>query len=341
MMCMAEKIPAWLLTGFARSVAAEGGTAPRDVAESVGTELAQRWMAPERHFHNLEYLKTTLENVDILSEQARDVEAIRLAVWYHGAIFDVSEAAVERGEAGLDVLGSADYAADSLAELGVGEARIEKITDLIRGLYRHQAVEDIDAQVLSDADLCVLAADPQEYLEYLRDIRREYAAYDEARFISARSTIIGNLLSRPQLFWTHGAAGWEEQARENLRAELERLEKTGTTGLDIAGTGAEPAIQTGAIPETAPTSDMLPTPREGTPVKTATKPETGELPEAAPRDQDSEDTDEPDEVNPYAPPDEADLGSTLENVAEAMDTMVMKALKPAEVGLKPLSDVEE
>lgn len=76
-------------------------------------------------------------------------------------------------------------------------------------------------------------------------------------------------------------------------------------------------------------------------MKTATKPETGELPEAASRDQDPEDTDEPNEVNPYAPPDEADLGSTLENVAEAMDTMVMKALKPAEVGLKPLSDVEE
>lgn len=222
---MAEMIPAWLLSGFARSVAAEGGTAPRDVAQSVGTELAQRWMAPERHFHNLEYLKTTLENVDILSEQARDVDAIRLAVWYHGAIFDVSEAAVERGEAGLNVLGSADYAADSLAELGVSEPQIEKITDLIRGLYHHQAIDDIDAQVLSDADLCILAADPQEYLEYLRAIRREYAAYDEACFISARSKVIGSLLNRPQLFWTHGAASWEEQARENLRAELERLEK--------------------------------------------------------------------------------------------------------------------
>ena len=63
--------------------------------------------------------------------------------------------------------------------------------------------------------------------------------------------------------------------------------------------------------------------------------------ETAPRAADEEDIDEPDEVNPYAPPDEADLGSTLENVAEAMDTMVMKALKPAEVGLKPLSDVQE
>lgn len=338
---MAEMIPAWLLSGFARSVAAEGGTAPRDVAQSVGTELAQRWMAPERHFHNLEYLKTTLENVDILSEQARDVDAIRLAVWYHGAIFDVSEAAVEHGEAGLNVLGSADYAADSLAELGVSEPQIDKITDLIRGLYRHQAVDDIDAQVLSDADLCILAADPQEYLEYLRAIRREYAAYDEACFISARSKVIGSLLNRPQLFWTHGAASWEEQARENLRAELERLEKTGTAGLDIAGAGVDPTVQTGAIPAATPTSELPPTPREGTPKVAVTNPETGDLSGNSPGDGDTEDTDEPDEVNPYAPPDEADLGSTLENVAEAMDTMVMKALKPAEVDSKTISEVQE
>lgn len=338
---MAEMIPAWLLSGFARSVAAEGGTAPRDVARSVGTELAQRWMAPERHFHNLEYLKTTLENVDTLSEQARDVDAIRLAVWYHGAIFDVSEAAVERGEAGLNVLGSADYAADSLAELGVSEPQIEKITNLIRGLYRHQAIDDIDAQVLSDADLCILAADPQEYIEYLRAIRREYAAYDEACFISARSKVIGSLLNRPQLFWTHGAASWEEQARENLRAELERLEKTGTAGLDIAGAGVDPTVQTGAIPAATATPELPPTPREGTPKVAVTNPETGDLSGSSPRDGDTEETDEPDEVNPYAPPDEADLGSTLENVAEAMDTMVMKALKPAEVDSKNISEVQE
>lgn len=338
---MAEMIPAWLLAGFARSVAAEGGTAPRDVAQSVGTELAQRWMDSQRHFHNLEYLKATLENVDILSEQARDVDAIRLAVWYHGAIFDVSEAAVERGEAGLNVLSSADYAADSLAELGVREAQIEKITDLICGLHRHQAVDDIDAQVLSDADLSILAADPQEYLEYLRAIRREYAAYDEARFISARSKVIGSLLNRPQLFWTHGAAGWEEQARENLRAELERLEKTGTAGLEIAGAETDPAAQTGMIPATAPATEQSPTPGEGVATVPGTKPETGDLSETAPRAADAEGIDEPDEINPYAPPDEADLGSTLENVAEAMDTMVMKALKPSEVGLKPRSDVQE
>lgn len=331
---MAEMIPAWLLAGFARSVAAEGGTAPRDVAQSVGTELAQRWMDPQRHFHNLEYLKTTLENVDILSEQARDVDAIRLAVWYHGAIFDVSEAAVERGEAGLNVLSSADYAADSLAELGVREAQIEKITDLIRGLHRHQAVDDIDAQVLSDADLSILAADPQEYLEYLRAIRREYAAYDESRFIAARSKVIGSLLNRPQLFWTHGAAGWEEQARENLRAELERLEKTGTAGLEIAGAETDPAAQTGSIPAAVPTSELPATPREGTSKVSVTDPDVTDLSESTLKPENSADTEEPDEINPYAPPDEADLGSTLENVAEAMDTMVMKALKPSEVGLK-------
>lgn len=338
---MAEMIPAWLLAGFARSVSAEGATASREVSQSVGTDLAQRWMAPERHFHNLEYLKTLLENVDILSEQARDVDAIRLAGWYHGAIFDVSEAAVGRGEAGLNVLSSADYAAGSLAELGVSEPQIEKITELIRGLHRHQAVDDIDAQVLSDADLCILAADPQEYLEYLRAIRREYAAYDEARFISARGKVVASLLNRPQLFWTHGAAGWEEQARENLRAELERLEKTGTAGLDITSLSPESTVQPGIIPAPAQVTNPTETPEDGIAVVPQAPSAPAGLTEPDSSTPDSTDPNESEDVNPYAPPNEADLGSTLENVAEVMDTMVMKALKPADLGLKPLSDTQE
>lgn len=330
---MAEMIPAWMLSGFARSVTAVGGTAPREAATAIGLELASRWMDKQRKFHNLEFLKTTLEKVDSLGEQARSIDAIRLALWYHGAIFDVSPQAVERCEAGIDVLASADFAEQSLASLGVPAENRDKITRLIRGLYHHQAVDDIDAQVLSDADLSVLASQPEEYLDYLRDIRREYAAYSDPHFVLTRSRVVSRLLTRPQLFWTHGAASWEESARENLRAELERLEKTDTSGLSLPAEVATDPVVPGSVKAESDQAEPVRGETDG-----ETKPNSPEKPgqetiEAA--------GDEENDVNPYSPPDEANLGSTLENVAEVLDTMVMKALKPAEIDIKPMDEVQE
>lgn len=312
---MTETVPAWLISGFARSTTNLGATAGREEVERVAEDLATIWSAPGRFFHNLNHLKDTLENVDFLAEQARDIDALRLAAWFHGAAFDVSPSAVAQGEGGIDIPASARFATEKLSSLGMSVEAVAKIAALIESLYRHKASEDIDAQVLSDADLAVLGADPEDYLDYLRSIREEYRAYSDAEFRQTRLRIVESLLARPQLFYTHMAGAWEDQARENLRAEQERLQKAteeGTTNTE-ASSG-----ETKTSPENTPAT----TEEISSTGAAADSPQTGE-------------------VNPLAPIDDADLGSTLENVEEIMDTLVMKAIKTKESPLKPMSNPEK
>ncbi|MCV0012066.1 hypothetical protein FYZ41_07825 [Mobiluncus mulieris] len=346
---MTETVPQWLISGFARSSSNLGATASRGDLEALATQLAQVWSAPERCYHNLTHLKDTLENVEFLAEQARDIEALRLAAWFHGAIFDVSPDAIAQGLGGIDILASARFAAEKLESVGMPRETVAKVVALIESLYQHKSNEDIDAQVLSDADLAVLAADPEDYLDYLRLIRQEYHAYSDAEFRQTRLSIIVSLLARPQLFYTHMASTWEEPARENIRAEQERLLKAGglpaespqthqpgdfledsevsSKKISIPAEGRKSAVGFQAPVVTQPAA----TPATDTTAEPATR-----LTQAlTPSPTDSTDTEE---VNPLAPIDDADLGSSLENVEEIMDTMVIKALKPEESLLKPMSD---
>lgn len=311
-MSMAETIPAWLISGFARACANLGASASREAEEQQARDLATVWSAPERCFHNLTHLKDTLENVDFLAEQARDIDALHLAVWFHGAVFDVSEAAVERSEGGINIMESAKLAQNRLTFLGLPPEKVDTIVALIESLYRHKATEDIDSQVLCDADLAILSADPEEYLDYLQAIREEYRAYSNERFVETRLEIVESLLARPQLFYTHTAATWEEQARENLLAEQSRLHKVNVSELP---------------PPPEPSASTLPAPGL----------DSGSFEVISEADEE-EDSKIAGDINPYAPTDEADLGSTLENVEEVMDTLVMKALKSDEMTIKPMSD---
>lgn len=316
---MAETVPPWLISGFVRSATCLGATASRTELEQLAKELALTWSAPERTFHNLTHLKDTLENVDFLAEQARDTDVLRLTVWFHGFVFDVSEPAINRGEGGINAPACAKYAREKLGAIGIPVKTIDKVVSLMDGLYRHKPCDEIDAQVLSDADLSVLAADPEGYLRYLQAIREEYSAYSDSQYLKTRLQVVERLLARPQLFYTHMASTWEDQARENLRAEQERLLKS---------LGSSPDLQAAQISlggQKTPTdtsTDKLPYPPAVYGKANGTPPDVAG------------------DINPFAPTSEADLGSSLENVEEIMDTMVMKSLKNGGNAVKPMTNPE-
>lgn len=351
--------PAWLIAAFTRAATHLGAQAPASSCDAAAQELAQAWMEPGRFFHNLERLKTLLENIDFMAQTARNPDALRLAAWFHGVRFDVSAQAVAQAKDGLDIHAGALKAQGVLTSLEMPQPQVQRVVGLIESLEGHRGdPDDIDAQVLSDADLSILAADPEDYLDYMCQLRREYSAYDDAEFVSARSQVVSALLARRQLFWTHAASAWEELARENLRAELERLQKPDTRSLpevsvplegsatdgDAAGIqsgapGATDAVGVAARVEDgagvggvgaagsvdAATPEVsVQTPGEDLENKDETKPE-----EDRGIDLDA-DIEDPADTSTM-------LSSTLESVENLMDTMAMKAIKTPSSPLKPMS----
>lgn len=238
--------PAWLLPAFARNVAEAGGTAPADDVRRTAEDLLERWTRPERHFHNLKHLVDVLARVDELDEEAHHPELVRLAAWYHGAVFDSAERKAYANKGGEDEAASAVLAREQLTGLGVPEKNAQRVAALVQALVRHSPdPHDIDCAVLCDADLAMLATEPQRYKAYLHDVRAEYAHLPLEDYLRARVRILHKLLARPSLFVSPLAQPWEEPARQNVSAELQRIEKE-LGRLDAERAAAAPATDGGA-----------------------------------------------------------------------------------------------
>ncbi len=218
--------PQWLVPAWVRACLGAGATAPHEQIEETGERLLARWTEPSRHFHNTRHLAEVLAHVDELAEEAHSPDLVRLAAWYHGAVFDAAERASYAHRGGEDERASAVLARLELGELGLPQRAVERVAELVTALERHTPEPgDDDCVVLCDADLAMLAAEPQRYKAYLADIRAEYAHIPVEEFVRARIAILRRLVARPRLFASPLAHGWEEPARQNVEAELQRLER--------------------------------------------------------------------------------------------------------------------
>jgi predicted metal-dependent HD superfamily phosphohydrolase len=217
--------PQWFLSSFVRSAVGAGATADTEAIEEVGQALLDRWSDEHRHFHNLRHLAAVLHRVDQLAEETHEPDVVRLAAWYHGAVFN-AERKVADTSPGEQSTASADLAREELTGLGVPPRAAARVADLVNAIVRHAPdPTDFDAAVLNDADLAMLAAEPQRYKEYKAAVRAEYAHIPTDVYLKARIRVIERLLARKSLFLSPMGTAWEEPARQNLDMELHRLRK--------------------------------------------------------------------------------------------------------------------
>lgn len=213
---VSPEVPQWLLPAWVRACTEAHASAPISVITEMGQRLIDRWSEPQRAFHNERHLADVLERIDEMVEEAAAPTVVRLAAWFHGVILD------DRG--GEDRHASAQVAAAQLPKLGLPSEIVERVQTLISALAsRDGEASDFDVQVLSDADLSVLAAEPQRYARYLTEIRQENLQVPDSEFWRIRHTIVSRLLARPKLFLSPRGAEWEDAARQNLIAEQARL----------------------------------------------------------------------------------------------------------------------
>jgi predicted metal-dependent HD superfamily phosphohydrolase len=190
--------------------------------DATGAALLARWTEPHRRYHDLSHLRGVLEAVDQLVEGAEaadvadDLDAVRLAAWYHDAVY---------AGAPDDEENSARLAESDLTALGLDPAFVAEVARLVRLTVEHDPAEDDrNGQLLSDADLAVLGLPPQQYQTNTARVRAEYGHVAEADFRAGRARVIRALLAAPSLYRTErGRRLWEDAARANLSAELRSL----------------------------------------------------------------------------------------------------------------------
>ena len=216
-----DRSPAVALdAAWTSTLTAAGATLPAAELAAAGADLLRRWGQPHRRYHDLEHLVEVLSAVDVLARHAVDLPAVRLAAWFHDAVYD--------GRPGQDEEASAVLAERVLSRLGVPVGRTAAVGRLVRMTAAHSPDPgDPDAAVLSDADLAVLAAAPARYRGYRLAVRAEYGHLTDQQFRAGREVVLRRIAGRRLIFSTAtGVDRWERAARANLAAELTLLAGT-------------------------------------------------------------------------------------------------------------------
>lgn len=193
----------------------DGTTAPDPLP--YAENLLSRWAEPQRRYHTTDHLLAVLDHIDTLAAHAHDPEAVRLAAWFHDAVYRPDRSENEERSAVLAIR--------ALTEAGVPADVTDEVARLVRLTVTHDpAPGDTNGEVLCDADLAVLAGRAEAYETYARAVREEYGFVPDDAFRAGRAAVLSQLLDLERVFRTpHGAELWEGQARANLTAELETL----------------------------------------------------------------------------------------------------------------------
>ena len=222
---MGADAPQWLFSSFVDAMQEIGASAPIPLLEAEARDLISRWNAKGRILHNTRHLIKTLARIDEIASTAHDPEVLRVALWYQGAVLNRSFDVFQRGTDSDEQEFSALYHARSRMEtLGLSEDVISRIQELMMALFTHRAdPSDMDAQVLIDADLGMLAASPQDFKRFRESLREECPDLCDTDYVRARRLAIKKILAREQIFHSPLALAWEESARANLEAESAKL----------------------------------------------------------------------------------------------------------------------
>jgi predicted metal-dependent HD superfamily phosphohydrolase len=202
------------VTTWRAAVRGAGATATDARIDAAGRAVDERWAEPHRRYHDRAHLRAVLSNVDTLAPHATEPDLVRLAAWFHDAVYDP--------RAGDNEQASADLAAKTLEDLGVPDAAVAEVRRLVLLTAGHSvAPGDRNGEVLCDADLAILATVPEAYDAYATAVRAEYAHVPDELYRVGRATVLRNLLELPHLYRIMPV--WEPRARANLRRELAGL----------------------------------------------------------------------------------------------------------------------
>lgn len=190
---------------------------PLPDAPELARDMVDRWGARGRFYHDLRHLEECLDALEVLGS---DDVLIKLAIWFHDAIYE--------GHAGQDEEQSAQLAEQFLAGT-IPTQDVAEVARLVRVTAGHQPEPgDVRGELLCDADLAILASATERYDQYRRDVRREYADIPLAQYRLGRAAVLDHLAALDPLYRTDiGRARWAASARANLGRERDLITVAG------------------------------------------------------------------------------------------------------------------
>lgn len=193
----------------------------------LGESLIRRYSEPQRRYHTVDHLAFVLDRIDEFAVSGNDLFLIRLAAWFHDAVYAIPARELTNEEA------SARLAVRSLIDAGMDQEDINEVTRMVRLTATHMPPPgDKNGSLLCDADLAILGSSPEGYRRYSEAIRAEYAHVPADEFAEARLNVLMPLLET-DIFRTTKGRRLTAAAHANLTEECESL--ADQLGIDLEG----------------------------------------------------------------------------------------------------------
>ena len=167
--------------------------------------LLEAYSHPSRAYHNLEHLQEVLEWTDRVPLEESERDLLRLALFYHDAVYEGRRSDNEQA--------SADWAVRDLG--GRAEPLVPLILDTC---HVAQPSSSLGAWMV-DIDLAILGADWDRFERYNRDVRREYAWVPNWLYRRKRRQILRQFLKRE---WIYHTEFFRQRLERAARANLQR-----------------------------------------------------------------------------------------------------------------------
>ncbi|KFF13011.1 hypothetical protein IW15_09555 [Chryseobacterium soli] len=179
-------------------------------------EIDKKYSEKGRYYHNIHHLENMFLELEHVKECISNFPALSFSVFYHDVIYDASSKRNEEK--------SAEFAAIRLQKLNINTAIIDSVTAQINATKAHLLSDDHDTNYLLDADLSILGKDSKTYIDYIKNIRKEYSIYPDFLYRPGRKKVLQHFLELKHIFKTdYFKDQYEIPARENIKFELGNL----------------------------------------------------------------------------------------------------------------------
>jgi predicted metal-dependent HD superfamily phosphohydrolase len=170
--------------------------------------LAAAYAEPARAYHTAQHIGECLALLDSVASQLHSSDDVELAIWLHDVVYDPQAQDNEAQSAALAAQWFAQLSAD----------RQGTLSRRILATRQHLPCPgDSDGQALLDMDLAILAAPPERFAEYTKQVRTEYRFVPEPLYQTKRGEFMHAMAQRAHLYFHPALAPrLEPLARRNL-----------------------------------------------------------------------------------------------------------------------------
>jgi predicted metal-dependent HD superfamily phosphohydrolase len=197
-----------------------------DIGSAVGGgevlgDLVSRYAEPHRCYHATSHVIHVLNHLPLvldaegIAADSHVARSLRLALWYHDAIYSVRSATNEADSAALAVR--------ELAGLGVEGSLCADVSRLVMATKHPSNPASLDEAIIVDVDLGILATSQENYDQYVYQVRRGYSHVSDADWRIGRAKVLASFLDADRLFYTTSGEVWQPVAIGNIRRELDSL----------------------------------------------------------------------------------------------------------------------